>query len=98
MHKYVKEVLMPYLKEQYRCPKEFTLRDLQELKLWGETIEKILCADLKYHEIDQMEREEEENDKDMSGEELLEKFKEMYTTADSTTRLSWKSLINKIIS
>lgn len=46
------------------------------LKMWGDAMTSILCADLKYHEIDKMEHEEDLDD--ISGEELLVKFKEIY--------------------
>lgn len=29
------------------------------LKMWGDAMTSILCADLKYHEIDKMEHEED---------------------------------------
>ena len=55
MHKYVKNVLMEYVKNNYSCPEEFSLRDLEELKLWGCTMSTLLEADEKYHSIVEME-------------------------------------------
>lgn len=51
MHSYVKNTLMEYVKENYSYPEEFTLQDLQELKLWGCAMSALLEADEKYHSI-----------------------------------------------
>lgn len=95
MHRYTKEVLMPFVKKEYANPERMTVRDLQLLKMWGDAMTSILCADLKYHEIDKMEHEEDWDD--VSGEELLAKFKEIYNSSDSSTQTSWRAMINKII-
>ena len=55
MHRYVKNVLMEYVKSTYSCPEEFSLKDLEELKLWGCAMSALLEADEKYHSIVGME-------------------------------------------
>ena len=55
MHKYVKNTLMEHVKSTYSCSEEFSLKDLEELKLWGCAMNALLEADEKYHSIVAME-------------------------------------------
>lgn len=55
MHHYVKNILMEHVKSAYACPEEFSVKDLEELKLWGCAMSALLEADEKYHSVLAME-------------------------------------------
>lgn len=55
MHHYVKNILMEHVKSTYACPEEFSVKDLEELKLWGCAMSALLEADEKYHSVLAME-------------------------------------------
>lgn len=55
MHHYVKNILMEHVKSAYACPEEFSVKDLEELKLWGCAMSALLEADEKHHSVLAME-------------------------------------------
>lgn len=96
MHKYVKDVLMEHVKSKYKCPEEFTLRDLEELKMWGCAMASLLDVDVKYHSVEAME-DGENDDVEMSVDEFITRLKRMYDDSDTSQKAVIKAHINKII-